>query len=228
MLSEMEITYLGHSAFKLKGKGATLVTDPFNPKSTGFAMPTVSADIVTLSHQHDDHNAASRVGGTARRKEPYLISAPGEYEVSGVGVFGWGSFHDNKQGELRGKNTMYTILIDGVNVCHLGDLGATLNDDQIEGLGVVDVLLVPIGGVYTIGPEEAAAVVAQLTPSFVIPMHYRTSAHNQEVFGKLAGLPEFLKEMGADMVQAQEKLTVMAGETREESEVMVLTAQGNS
>ena len=102
----MDITYLGHAAFKLKGKEATVVTDPFDKKMVGFAMPQSSADIVTISHEHDDHNACQQVSGTARRPEPYVIRAPGEYEVSGVGVFGWRSFHDQQEGAERGTNTI--------------------------------------------------------------------------------------------------------------------------
>ena len=124
----MEITYLGHSAFKIKGKSATIVTDPYD-KGVGFTMPKVSADIVTLSHKHEDHSAANKVSGTARRDEPYVIEAPGEYEVNGIGVFGWGSFHDDKKGEERGKNTIYTYMVDGIRLGHLGDLGHEIDDD---------------------------------------------------------------------------------------------------
>jgi L-ascorbate metabolism protein UlaG (beta-lactamase superfamily) len=222
----MEIIYLGHSAFKLKGKTATLVTDPYEKKLVGFAMPKVSADIVTVSHQHEDHNAASRVGGTARRQKPYLIEAPGEYEVNGIGVFGWGSFHDASQGKDRGKNTMYSIMIDGINVCHLGDLGHTLDDDQIQGLGIVDVLLIPVGGFYTIGPDKAAEVIQQLQPTWVIPMHYKTMAHDTQAFEKVLGLEAFLKEMGEEATIEKEKLVIKAGDTREETEIVVLKRMG--
>ena len=224
----MEIIYLGHSAFKLKGRNATLVADPFDKKTVGFSMPKVSADIVTVSHQHQDHNAVERVGGTARRSKPYIIEAPGEYEVNGVGVFGWGSFHDRSKGAEFGKNTMFTVMIDGVTVGHLGDLGQTLNEDQIEGLGIIDVLLVPIGGIYTIGPEQAAEVIQDLQPSWVIPMHYKTNEHNQEKFGKLYGIEAFLKEMGAEGVVAREKLNIQAGESLEETEVVVLKRMGET
>jgi L-ascorbate metabolism protein UlaG (beta-lactamase superfamily) len=218
----MEITYIGHSCFKLRGKGATVVTDPYETKSTGLAMPKISGDIVTISHNHEDHNASTKITGTARREQPYVISAPGEYEISGVGVFGWGSFHDAEEGKTRGKNTMYTIMIDRVNVCHLGDLGTKLSNEQIEGLGVIDVLLVPVGGVFTINAEMAVEVVAQLQPSFVMPMHYKTTDHNGAVFGEMAGIESFIKEMGADEVAPVESFSLAAGESRDETEVIWL------
>lgn len=218
----MEITYLGHSAFKIRGKSASVVTDPYSKKSTGFSMPKVSADIVTISHEHEDHNAVDRVSGTVRRAAPYVIRAPGEYEVSGVGVFGWGSTHDDRAGKERGKNTMYTIMCDGVTIGHLGDLGTTLNDDQIEGLGIIDVLLVPVGGVYTINPEQAVEVVNQLQPSWVIPMHYKTPAHNSQTFGELAEVEAFIKAMGGTS-ERMETLTLVAGQSKEEVLVVVLT-----
>lgn len=218
----MEITYIGHSCFKLRGRGATVVTDPYEAKSTGLAMPKISADIVTVSHVHDDHNAVAKISSTARRDKPYVIEAPGEYEISGVGVFGWGSFHDSDEGKKRGKNTMYTIMIDQVNVCHLGDLGTTLSNEQIEGLGVIDVLLVPVGGVYTINPEQAVEVVAQLQPSFVIPMHYKTDQHRQDVFGEMKGVEVFIKEFGAENVEPTDALVVKTGDSREETEMVWL------
>jgi L-ascorbate metabolism protein UlaG (beta-lactamase superfamily) len=221
-IGHMEITYIGHSCFKLRGKGATVVTDPFESKSTGLIMPKMAADIVTVSHQHEDHNAVSKVTGTARREKPYVITAPGEYEISGVGVFGWSSFHDDQEGKEHGKNTMYTIMIDRVSVCHLGDLGGPLTNEQVEGLGVIDVLLVPVGGVYTIDTEVAAQVVGQLTPSFVIPMHYRTPVHNAEIFGKLQPVETFFKAMGAEEIAKANSLTVQAGDSREETEVVWL------
>lgn len=216
----MEILYLGHSCFKLKGRKATVVTDPFEPKDTGLDLPSVTADIVTVSHDHPDHTAVNRVGGTSRREKPYVIRAPGEYEVSGVGVFGWGSFHDNNQGQDRGKNTMYSILIDGVRVGHLGDLGHPLSEEQVENLGMLDVLLVPVGGFYTIDSIQAAKIIASIQPSYVIPMHYKTDKHHQS-FDQIQGLEVFLKEMGGSS-QELPSLTVNPGTSLEETAVVVL------
>jgi L-ascorbate metabolism protein UlaG (beta-lactamase superfamily) len=219
----MDIIYLGHSAFKLKGKDATVVTDPFEKKAVGFSMPSVSADVVCVSHGHADHNAVSLVTGTARREVPYVITAPGEYEVNDVGVFGWGSFHDSKGGAERGKNVIYSILVDGVRVVHLGDLGSEITDDLIEGLGTVDVLLIPVGGGYTIGAKVAAEVIEQLSPSIVIPMHFKTPQHN-ETFKDLDGVDAFLKVMGVADLQPVDKLKVTEDSLPEETQVVWLAA----
>jgi len=218
----MDITYLGHSAFKLKGKDAVVVTDPFDKKLVGFAMPQSSADIVTISHEHEDHNAWKQVGGTARRQEPYVIRAPGEYEVNGVGVFGWRSFHDAQEGAERGVNTIYSIVMDGVRIVHLGDLGAVIEDDLIEGLGTVDVLLTPVGGRYSLGPKEAAIVMEKLSPSLVIPMHYKTPEHGSE-FAELFGVEDFLKAMGIVDLQPVDKLKVTGDSLPEQPQVVLLS-----
>lgn len=217
----MDITYLGHSAFKLRGKEATVVTDPYDKKMVGFAMPTVSADVITVSHNHADHNAVSQVTGTARRKEPYVITAPGEYEASGVGVFGWGSYHDSSSGSERGKNTIYSIIVDGVRVVHLGDLGEVVTDEQVDGLGEVDVLLLPVGGVYTIDAKQAVAVIEKLSPSIVIPMHYRTPEHSAQ-FADLAEVGDFLQLMGVTGMEPQEKLKVNAEALPEQTEIVLM------
>lgn len=217
----MDISYLGHAAFKLKGKEAVVVTDPFEKKAVGFAMPQVSADLITVSHGHEDHNAIKQVTGTSRRAEPYVITAPGEYEVNGVGVFGWGSFHDDVLGAERGKNTIFSIMIDGVRIVHLGDLGTSLKDDLVEDLGTIDVLLVPVGGVWTIGAKEAQVVIEQLSPSLVIPMHYRTDEHTGE-YTQLAGVEEFLKLMGVAELQPVDKLKITSESLPEESQIVWL------
>src|SRR3990167_5628376 len=166
----MDITYLGHASFRLKGKTAAVVVDPYDP-SVGPKFPKVEADIVAVTHQHFDHNAVGNVSG-----EPFLVSGPGEYEVKGIEVVGVSSFHDNKKGEERGLNTIYNFKIDRINVCHLGDLGQTsLTDAQVEEIGNVDVLLLPVGGYFTIDASEANKIASQLEPLIIIPMHYKDS-----------------------------------------------------
>lgn len=218
----MEITYLGHSAFKLRGKKTTLVTDPY-ASSVGFDMPKVSADIISVSHQHEDHNAIKKVNGSSRTQEPYVITAPGEYEVSGVGVFGWQTYHDSVSGEERGKNTVYVIHIDGLRICHLGDLGHTLSDSQIQQIGEVDILLIPVGGHYTIDAKQAVEVIKELQPSIVIPMHYQTPKHDSKIFAQVAPLAPFLTEMGVEeKIEAKDKLVINFTDLPEETTVEVL------
>lgn len=216
----MDITYLGHSCFKLRGKTGTVVTDPFD-KSVGLPIPKVSADIVTISHHHHDHDNCSIVGETARKKHPFVIDSPGEYELFDISIFGIPSFHDNESGERRGGNMISIIHLDGVNVVHLGDLGHELSDRELERLGVVDVLLLPVGGSFTVDAKEANRLVEAIEPSVVIPMHYRTEKHSS-AFSSLLPVDDFLKEMGKEGIESQDRLTVTAGSLPSEMVIIVL------
>jgi len=216
----MDINYLGHSSFRLKGKGATVVTDPFD-KEVGLEWGSVTAEIVTVSHDHSDHNRVDRVKGTQAKAEPLVIDAPGEYEALGVSVFGISSFHDKEKGATRGNNTIFTIHIDDVVVAHLGDLGDTLTKKQVELINGVDVLLLPVGGIYTIDPAEAVKVAVQVEPAIVVPMHFRAKGMG-EAFAKLASLDDFLKEAGADGARREKKLTISKASLPESQEIVVL------
>lgn len=220
----MEITYFGHSAFKLRGKNGTVVTDPYSSK-IGLSFPSVSADVITVSHDHADHNAIGQVKGTARRAQPFLISYPGEYEVGGISVFGLPTYHDDQKGAERGENTVFTIVMDEVKICHLGDLGHALTNEQLEELGEVDVLICPVGGHFTIDPKMAVKVIQQIEPYYVIPMHYKTSAHSAE-FADLKPLEAFLKEYGASPSPVA-KLSVEKSKMPEETALVVLDMQSS-
>jgi L-ascorbate metabolism protein UlaG (beta-lactamase superfamily) len=217
----MILTYHGHSAFKLKGNRGTVVTDPYDD-SIGFSMPRFSADVVTVSHQHPDHNSMDKITGTARRSKPFLVDQPGEYEVGRISVFGLPSFHDDVAGADRGTNTIFTILIDDMKVCHLGDLGHELTADQLEALGDIDILLCPVGGFYTIGPEQAVKVVRAIEPSIVIPMHYRTPGHDAKMFEGVNSLDDFLNEYGMGPTPV-DKLDISSSQLPEETELIVLS-----
>lgn len=219
----MEITYLGHSCFKLKGKAGTVVCDPFQG-SVGFAMSTVSADVVTSSHDHPDHNAVERVKGTARRAEPFIIKTPGEYEVGGISIFGVPTFHDESKGTERGRNTVFTIYMEHLRICHLGDLGHDLTDAQLAEIGEISVLMIPVGGGFTIDAETAVKIINKLDPFYVIPMHYNTDEHNQDVFGDIKPLKTFLDEYGVNK-EPIKSLEVSADKMPEETEIVVLQRQ---
>jgi len=193
----MEISWLGHSCFKIKGNQATVVTDPYSPDS-GYSLGKPAANIVTVSHQHPGHSYVQGVGG-----EPKLVTRPGEYEVSGVLIIGMATFHDREEGRNKGKNTVYLMDVDEVTVCHLGDLGHVLNSEQAEEMGSVDVLLLPVGGVSTIDASLASEVVRQLEPKVVVPMHYQTEALKRE----LEPVDRFLKEMGVKEASSRPKLS---------------------
>jgi L-ascorbate metabolism protein UlaG (beta-lactamase superfamily) len=194
----MEITWLGYSCFRLKGKQTTIVTDPF-PPDLGYSLGKLTADIVTISHQHPGHSYIEGVGG-----EPKVLTGPGEYEISGIITLGLQTYHDTEQGTLRGKNIIFVFEIDDVIVCHLGDLGHTLTTEQIAKIDSADVLLVPVGGVSTIDATHAAEIVRRLEPKIVIPMHYKTLVLKRE----LAPVDRFLKEMGVKEAVPQPKLVV--------------------
>lgn len=216
----MDITFLGQASFKLKGKNATVVTDPYD-SSIGLKFPKTSADIITISHDHPDHNAASLVEG-----EPFKVEGPGEYEIKEVKIVGVSSFHDNKGGKERGKNIIFNMKIDGLWLCHLGDLGQSeLTNIQTEAIGGVDVLLVPVGGVYTIEVSEAAKIAAELEPKVVIPMHFADPLA-ERVSGdsniELEPVDKFLKEMGTEKVERQPKISLKKEHLPEELTVMLL------
>jgi L-ascorbate metabolism protein UlaG (beta-lactamase superfamily) len=193
----MEISWLGHSCFRIRGSHVTIITDPY-PPSLGYSLGKPTARIVTVSHQHPGHSYVQGVGG-----EPRSVTGPGEYEISGVLIIGIATFHDREKGRKRGKNTVYLIEVDEIAVCHLGDLGHVLTAEQVEELGDVDVLLLPVGGVSTINAPMAAEVVRQLEPKVVVPMHYKTEALSWE----LEPVERFLKEIGVEQVVSQPKLS---------------------
>ena len=194
----MEITWLGHSCFRIKSSSNVIITDPYSP-DLGYSLGKPTAHIVTVSHQHPGHSYVQGIGD-----EPRLVTGPGEYEIGGVLIMGVATFHDNEKGKKRGKNTVYVMEAGEISICHLGDLGHTLTAEQVEDLDNVDVLLLPVGGVSTIDASMAVEVVRQLDPKIVIPMHYKTDALSWE----LEPAEKFLKEMGAEQVDSQHKLSL--------------------
>ncbi len=209
---QMDISWLGHSCFRIRGSHAIVITDPYSP-SLGYSLGKPTARIVTVSHQHPGHSYVQGIGG-----EPRLVTRPGEYEISGVLIIGIATFHDADRGGKRGKNTIYLMEIDEVVVCHLGDLGHVLTAEQVEEIGNVDVLLLPVGGVSTINAPMAAEVVRQLEPKAVVPMHYKTSALSWE----LEPVEKFLKEIGVKQVEPQPKLSLTKSSLPVSTQVFLL------
>ena len=197
ILGRMDINWLGHSCFRLRGRQAVVITDPF-PPDLGYTLSKTTADIVTVSHQHAGHSYHEGIGG-----DPKVIAGPGEYEIQGVLIIGIATFHDADRGQRRGKNTAYLIEIDGITVCHLGDLGHILTTEQVEEVADVDVLLLPVGGGSTINAATAAEVIRQIEPRAVIPMHYQTPVLKRE----LEPVDSFLKEMGIERPASQAKIS---------------------
>lgn len=215
----MEISYLGHSSFKLKYKTANVVTDPFDPKMVGLKYSGVEAEIVTVSHFHADHNSTDKIASTKK-----ILDGPGEYEVAGISVMGYPTFHDNKKGEERGKNTIYIFEAEGLRIAHFGDLGHILNDNLYDEIGDIDVLMLPVGGFYTIGPKEAVEIVTKVEPSFVIPMHYAVEGMNSDIKEKLLPVDDFLKESGL-IVETLPKFTLKKEDINDEQTTKVIVLE---
>lgn len=212
----MDIKYLGHSSFFIKGKEAKLVTDPFEPKFTGLKFSKTEADIVTVSHQHKDHNYLEGISDT-----PLVIEWPGQYEKKGMRVYGFKSYHDKKQGAEKGENTIFRVEDEGLAILHCGDLGFVPDDKFLDELGEIDILMVPVGGGNSLDAEEAVSLIKKVEPSVVIPMHYDQPGLNKDIF-KLAPLSEFLKEIGAENTAPVQKLTIKKEELEEQMKVVVM------
>lgn len=212
----MEIKYLGHASFLIKSKDVKIVTDPYDPY-IGMKFPKVEANIVTVSHGHKDHNRHDLIEGS-----PLVLDMPGEFEKMGVRIFGYKSYHDKKQGAERGENILYKIETENMSVLHCGDLGYVPDDAFIDFIGEVDVLMVPVGGFYTIDATEATELIKKVEPSLVIPMHYNHGKLKQEHFGKVASISEFLKKFGAEGLQPVPKLIVRKEELEQEMKIVVM------
>lgn len=208
----MEIIWLGHSCFRLKGKEVTLLTDPFD-RSSGYSLGKVTADVVTISHQAPDHSNVKGVGG-----HPQVVDGPGEYEIRGVFITGVATRRDDGKGREKERNTAYLIEMDDLTVCHLGDLGHLLTPQQVEQMNNADVLMIPVGGNNTINAVQAAEVVSQIEPRIVIPMHFKTEVTTLD----LEPVGRFLREMGVTDPTPQPKLTVTKSSLPEETTVVLL------
>lgn len=211
----MEIDWFGHACFRLRGREGTVIVDPYG-KDIGLSFARPRGDIVTISHAHPGHSFAAGVKG-----DPKIIDGPGEYEIKNIFVTGVPTAHDKKGGKERGANTVYVFDIDGLTICHLGDLGHVPTQPQIEALGNVNVLLVPVGGVSTIHGGEAAEIVSMLEPQIVIPMHF---AHADLKF-KLDSPLKFFKAMGIKAPNAVASLKVTKDNLPSETQVVVLEAK---
>lgn len=199
-----DVQYLGHSCFRLRGRDGIVLTDPYD-RSTGLDLGKPTAHVVTVSHQHPDHN--NTVAVRPMRDSVFVVDGPGEYEVGGIMITGVRTFHDKKKGDELGSNTVYVVHLDDVVFCHLGDLGHELSTQQIDDIGPVDVLFIPVGGGETIGPAEALNVIGQLEPRIVVPMHYALPGQ-QSAIADLGPLEKLTHELGLKEVIPEEKLTI--------------------
>ncbi len=209
----MEILWLGHSCFWLRGRHVAIVTDPC-PPSTGYKIGRPRAPIVTVSHGHEDHAYVQAVVGYS-----FVLDAPGEYEIGGAYITAVPTYHDGRRGAVRGPNLAFVVEMEGLVLCHLGDLGHLPTPEQVELMSGAHVLMVPVGGHTTIDGAMAAEVVRLLEPRIVIPMHYRTPACRLP----LDPLDRFLKEMEVEAPEPQPRLNLTPSSLPEGTEVVVLS-----
>ena len=218
-LKNMHIIWHGQSFFQLqtslsKGEQTTIAIDPFE-ETIGLNVPSFTADILLITHDHADHNNKKTIKGA-----PFLVDGPGEYEVKEIFVQGIPSFHDEESGKKRGINTIYTLEVEEMRLCHLGDFGQKeLTEDQLEQIGDIDILMIPVGGEFTIDAKGAAHIISQIEPKIVIPMHYALP----KLKIKLDEVDKFLKEIGQKSVVPQPKLLIKKKDLPLETQVVVLT-----
>lgn len=196
----MEIFWHGQSCFEIKvslnqNEQKTIIIDPFSPEYIGLKIPSLIADILLITHQHDDHNNVKAVKGKF-----LLIDRPGEYEANGVFIQGIPASHGNASKEDLGEITIYTIEAEGIKLCHLSDLNQDeLTPEQVEAIGDVDILMIPIGGGYTIDSATAPKIINQIEPKIVIPMHYMLPG----LKANFKDVDSFLKAMGQEKIEPQ-------------------------
>ena len=215
----MTIIWHGQSCFQItarrnKDEETRLIIDPFS-EEIGLKLPKLEADLLLVTHSHYDHNNLKAVSGA-----PLLINSPGEYEVKKVFIQGIPSWHDNKEGQERGPNTIYIMEAEDLRLCHLGDFGQKeLTEEQLEKIGDIDILMIPVGGVYTISAKEALKIMSQIEPRITIPMHYQIP----KLKVKLEGLEKFLKALGIKSIEPQNKLSIKKKDiSPEEAKIIVL------
>jgi len=211
----VDVTWLGHACFLLRGEAKRLIFDPF--KGTGLPEPTEKADIILCSHSHSDHNNA---GAVRHEKSIVLEGFTGKKQIDNVSIRGIATYHDTAQGGQRGKNSVYTVRFDDIMFCHLGDLGHELSQSQVGEIGAVDVLFIPVGGFYTIGPQQARKVMESIKPKVMVPMHYKLSGMSA-TFNALSTVEDFIH--GDDNVRRLDcpSFTIRKTDLQEEAVIIV-------
>lgn len=209
----MKIKWLGHSCFLLtSNSGVRVLTDPFD-EQVGYELPAVETDVVTVSHDHFDHNHVSVVKGNFA-----CIDKPGKFSERGIDITGVSTFHDENGGAKRGTNIVFKFDIDGIRVCHCGDLGHLLTPEQIKEIGEVDVLLLPVGGVFTVDAAGAYEVAKQLKPAVTIPMHFKTEMLKFQV----DGVDNFLSVAGGGEKAGKQEIELDKDSLKGPSKIVVL------
>ena len=213
----MKVKYYGHAAFLItSNQGKRIITDPYKPGAFGamsYGRIPDEADVVLVSHDHDDHNDSGGLPGN-----PEVVRSPGKQSVHGIEFNGIATFHDSSSGKERGNNIIFTFTLDGITICHLGDLGHVLSQNEVEAIGAVDLLMIPVGGFYTIDSKEASQVAGQLNPSIIIPMHFKTGKCEFPI----TPVEEFTKGKANVKVMSSSEISLDKGGLPKETEIIVL------
>jgi len=196
---------MGHACFLLRGEAKRLIFDPF--KGTGLPEPTEKADIILCSHSHSDHN---NVRAVRHEKSIVLEGFTGKKQIDDVSIRGIAAYHDTAQGGQRGKNSVYTVRFEDILFCHLGDLGHGLSQSQVGEIVAVDVLFIPVGGFYTIGPQQARKAMESIKPKITVPMHYKLPGMSA-TFNALSRVEDFIR--GDDNVKRLDGPSFTIGRT---------------
>ncbi len=215
VVSPMDMTWLGHACFRMRGREGVVLADPPDPRS-GHAIARTEAGLVTMSHEHPGHSSLRSVAG-----DPIVLRGPGEYEVHEILVTGVGSFHDDERGAARGRNTIFVIRLDDLVVCHLGDLGHTIPGPDLERIGDVDIALVPISGPdVNLSAGRAAEVIHQLEPKVVVPMSFDPDDKKKE-----SPHLRLLHELGVKQLEPVAKLSVTRSTLPENLQVVEIDSR---
>ena len=214
----MKIKWYGHAAFLItSAQGVKIITDPYEPGGFGGAIGygpiPDEADIVLVSHDHADHNHVQGLPG-----KPQVVKGTGSHRVKGIEFTGISAYHDSSGGSQRGKNTIFCWDLDEVRICHLGDLGHVLDEKEARQIRSVDLLLIPVGGFYTIDPVEAGQTIQILRPRVIIPMHYK----NSKCGFPLANIEDFTKSMTKVKVMKESQMEITKASLPREPEIIVL------
>ena len=216
----MEVTYFGLNAVRLRGREATVMIDPYEPK-LGLSPVRLNVQIVIFTHDDPTHFSLQGLAG-----EPHVVTGAGEFEIKAVAMTGTQTYHDAKKGAERGKNFVYTVEIDDLRICHLGHLGHALSEDQLDAIGSkIDVLFVPIGGGSHINASQATEIVNQIEPKLVVPISYKLPGLTL-LAQNLEGVEQFAKEMGATDLTPQPKLQITVSPSVEETKLLILEPRG--
>jgi len=210
----MRIRWHGHSCFEIADP-VTVVTDPHDGKSLGIWPPSVSADVVLISHDHFDHNSFKTVQGSHK----VVFSFVGEFEFNGTRFVGLETDHDEADGKKRGKNVMYTMTMDGISICHCGDLGGMPDDGVLEKIAGVDVLMVPVGGVYTMDIHTLVKFIEKVEPRVIIPMHYRVGGLSMPI----NSVDRFIDSVEYNVEHVGNEIDLSADELPDETTIWVFS-----